>query len=87
MNTQINLYEKKQVVEHLNSVCKSTAAIVIDKISYAIIKKRMHNGDRNVKYITADTVSNLLTAELYDNVKANVELVVGNPEEYYYINA
>lgn len=86
MNTQINLLEKKAVVDYLNFAGKSTAAMVITKCGYAITKKRKFSkqDERDKKYITTDTVSILLTQALYDQVMLNVPTIVGESVEYSY---
>ena len=87
MNTQINLLDKKAVVDYLNFAGKPTAAMVITKCAYSITKKRKFSkqDERDKKYITTDTASTLLARSLYDQMMLNVPTIIGESNEYFFI--
>lgn len=77
----VNIINQEQVVNYLNSVCKSTAAQIIDDIHYQIGFK----GERFPEYILVETMWKYLTPELAKQVECNVSQLIVSKDELYCI--
>jgi hypothetical protein len=82
MNKMVKIVNREKAVEFLiHQRCKSTAAQLIEDISYSIGFK----GERFPDYVLMQTVRQLLIPELVRELQCNVKQHLVSVEDIYYI--